>query len=444
MVWLAPTLAAAVLRFTCLGTWSLWADEVSTLTDAWRWEAIRGYPVGYFLIGLTTRLFGDSPFAARLLPALAGVATVPVLYAVASRALGRRAAVWAPWILALSPFHLFFSQFCRYYTLVTLFGLLAAFAFLVGVERGRSRPLVVGVALLALAFFTHWSAGLTGAAALVYVLWRKLGPRPPRGLTWRRVAIPVAPALVGLIVMGGWFGRFLSGWGPWVFDTHAFGFALLKTVGRLDPFVLLLAVGGAVAALRRRDPMGQWMTAFAAVPLVGVLTMIAFSRGGTRFMLVALPMVALLAADALARLRLRRPALGMAAAVLTFAGLAAQTGLYSSVEAGQRPRWREAVAYVKAHRRDGELVATAPGIVAYYGGGKALDLTSLRPPDAADAALRRSPGGLWVLVERTGNVAPSPRLFGWLRSHAKLVKDFPLRVRLLDYGVAVYRVPPAP
>ena len=442
LVWLLPTLAAAALRVACLGRWSLWADEVSTLTHAWRWESIRGYPVGYFLIGLTTRLFGDSAFAARLLPAAAGVATVPVLYVVARRAMGRRAAAWAPWMLALSPFHLFFSQFCRYYTLVALFGLLAAFAFLVGVERGRTRALALGMALLALAFFTHWSAGLLGAGAVVYVLWRELGSRPPRGLTWGRAAIVLGPALIGLLVMGGWFLQFLSGWGPWAFDARAFALALLKTVGRFDPFVLALAIGGVVAALRRRDPRGPWLTAFAAIPVAGVILMVGLSRGGTRFMLVALPVATLAAADALARLRLRRPRLGAVMAVLTFACLATQVTLYFTVEAGQRPRWREAAAYVKAHRRSGALVATAPGIVAYYSGGKAADLTGLRPPGAADAALVRSPDGLWVVVERTRNVAPPPRLARWLRQYGGIRRAFPLRVRGLDYGIDVYRVPP--
>ena len=460
--WAAPTAAASLLRFACLGRWSMWADEVATLNCAWQWREISGYPVGYFAVGLCTRAFGQGAFAARLAPALAGVLTVPILYFVARRMFGSRAACWTAWMLALSGYHIFFSQFCRYYSLVALFSLLAGYAFFAGVERADARRLAAAMLLLGLAFFTHWSAGMLAPAACVYILWRRCGPRRPAGLTWGHVVIVLAPMALAGIALAGWALVFLRGWGPWSFQPRAPALTLLKVADRFGPVVLALAALGAVWALRRRDPRGAWALCFAAIPVVGVTTMIAFSRGGTRFMICALPAVLLLAGDAMARLWDRRRGWAIAAACALLALLCGQDALYFFAERGQRPRWREAIGLVNSLRTRGALVATSPDIARYYRAGPAIDLASLPAVarfyedrdtreleaglgrKAAGDLLRHIADGLWIAVERTRNVAPPPAMTDWIISRGKLVKDFPLRVRFLDYGVAVYRMPPPP
>jgi mannosyltransferase len=78
---------AALLRFGTLGTKGLWGDEISTV-----WLVQGGYPdllhsvarlestppLYYSLAWVWAKLFGTGAFAIRSLPALLGVATVPM------------------------------------------------------------------------------------------------------------------------------------------------------------------------------------------------------------------------------------------------------------------------------------------------------------------------------------------------------------------------------
>ena len=437
--WFLPTLAAGALRLLCLGRWSMWADEVATLRDAADLGKVAGYPVGYALIGVFTRLFGDSEFAARLAPAIAGIVTVPLLYFIGRRVVDRRAALWASWMLALSSYHLYYSQFARYYSLLVLFCLPASYLVYRGFVRTESRAIGASLALMALAFFTHWSAGLLAAAAALYGLWRYV--RDDR-VKLRHFMTLAGPLVLGGALLAPWMWHFLSGWGPWRFSLTAGSLACLKLVDRFDAVALLLAAYAAWSGLRDRRPVTQWLTCFAAVPVVLVVAMVAASRGGTRFALCALLPCLLLAGDGLSKLSQSSRRAGTVAAILLLVSLVGKTTLYFTLEHGQRPRWREAVQYVKRNRNGEKIVATSPPIVRYYTGGKAVDLTSLRNPAFAQNLLAEASAGLWLIVEHTRNVAPPPRQWRWIERNGVATKQYPNRVRVLDYGITLYRVPP--
>ncbi|MGD2205713.1 MAG: glycosyltransferase family 39 protein [Anaerolineae bacterium] len=94
-------------------------------------------PFYYLLLQLWTQVFGPGPLSVRLLSALVGTATVPLLYATGKRLLGEKAGLLAAFLLAISPFHIYYSQEVRMYGLVTLLGL-AAFYFALRCESGPS------------------------------------------------------------------------------------------------------------------------------------------------------------------------------------------------------------------------------------------------------------------------------------------------------------------
>ncbi len=433
-LWLAPTLAALALRLAGLDSWSFWADEVSTLRDASQWGAGVGYPVGYAIVGLFVRVFGQSEFAARLVPALAGVATVPIVFFSARRWTSPRAASLGAWALALSDYHLFFSQFCRYYSLVTLLGLIGMALLIRGVEESSPGRLLAAAGTLVLAFLTHWSAGLLGLAGAAWLACRHArtasGPRP----SLRQAALFIVPLVILAAVFTPWMLRFLAGWGPWSFRPADFFLAGAKTIARFDPFLMFLAVVG-MAALRRQAAV-QALAIFWLAPLALGLIFISLTSGGTRFLLIALPPAVILAgAGADACLRWRRfPAIALL--FLSGLSLCAKDALYFTVERGQRPRWRESVSWLRTHNRGHTVAATAPPTVLYYGGGQALDLNSIKDASAADRL--RAGGPVWFVVERTANVAPPAWMAQWLNTEARLMATFPLKVRLLDYTIDVY------
>ena len=116
-------IAALLLRLFRLGDWSLWIDEGNTL---WLTEFLSGkratdsYPVFFWLEKAMIELFGTSEFALRLLPAVLGAASIPLPYLLFRRVAGERAAFWAALLMCLSPWHIFWSQNARYYTLLLL------------------------------------------------------------------------------------------------------------------------------------------------------------------------------------------------------------------------------------------------------------------------------------------------------------------------------------
>ena len=96
--------------------------------------------------------------AARLVAVIAGIATIPVFYALCKRLLDFRVALGAALLLSVSPLHTEFSRDGRMYApvffLVTV-GWLALIAFIQ--TRGRSWAVLYGASLL-LAFYMDYSA----------------------------------------------------------------------------------------------------------------------------------------------------------------------------------------------------------------------------------------------------------------------------------------------
>ncbi|HEX8558287.1 MAG TPA: glycosyltransferase family 39 protein, partial [Pyrinomonadaceae bacterium] len=137
----------AALRVYKLDGDSLWLDEASSVKfsrDAP--SAIIETtskdvhpPLYYFALHYWMKLFGDSERGARLLSALFGVLALPLVYLVAAHLFNKSTGLVAALLLALSRFHLEFSQEARMYSLLVLLSLLSIYFFLKLLEDKRSR-----------------------------------------------------------------------------------------------------------------------------------------------------------------------------------------------------------------------------------------------------------------------------------------------------------------
>lgn len=128
--WLAViiTLIGGGLRVLLLDSKGMWLDETfsvwlasHSVADMLQWIARidQHPPLYYLLLHYWIGLNGDTPYYARLLSALLGAGTIPIIYLIGKRMSGAAMGLAAAAFLALSPFHIRFAQETRMYTLLT-------------------------------------------------------------------------------------------------------------------------------------------------------------------------------------------------------------------------------------------------------------------------------------------------------------------------------------
>jgi len=174
-------LLAAAIRLPTLARQSFWLDE--GYTERLLRMSLRGMlhtipktestpPVYYVLAWVWTHAFGLSEFGVRSLSALAGIATVPVAYAVARRLAGRRAAVITGLLLAVSPLMVWFSQEARAYALATLLSTVTLLCTVAYLEEKRDGWLIGWALAAALGLATHYFVVFVVAPEVGLLLWR--------------------------------------------------------------------------------------------------------------------------------------------------------------------------------------------------------------------------------------------------------------------------------
>ena len=152
------------LRFYALGGESFWFDEkmslyfsqgdlVSILTPPSSETQIP--PLYYIMLHFWTRLVGTGEFAVRSLSAIFGSISILALYKLGKYLFNVKIAIYSSLILAVSIFHIYFSQEARMYSLLTLTTLLSIFFFLKSLNENRLRFWVSYLIVSILMLYTH-------------------------------------------------------------------------------------------------------------------------------------------------------------------------------------------------------------------------------------------------------------------------------------------------
>lgn len=185
---------ALALRLVRLDAQPLWWDEGYSVFFATRAfpellarTAVDIHPPLYYALLQGWMLaFGSDAAALRLLSVLIGVAALPLFFIVARELFNFRVALVSAFLLAVSPFHIYYSQEVRMYGLVTLLGL-ASIAFQLKIlnnvhpepslqPRAPRLGLTVGYILCtSLALYTQYFAIFiiaAEAAVVVYLRFR--------------------------------------------------------------------------------------------------------------------------------------------------------------------------------------------------------------------------------------------------------------------------------
>jgi 4-amino-4-deoxy-L-arabinose transferase-like glycosyltransferase len=225
-VWSVPARAAIFGMAALLYCWDLarvgmgnsfYAAAVKSGTESWKafffgsldpgsFITVDKPPAALWVMELSGRIFGFSSWSMLLPEALAGVATVMVLYHLVRRWFGEPAAVLASLALTLTPVAVVIFRYNDPDAFLTLLLLLAAWACWRAVETGKTIGLVLSAAFVGLAFLTKTlDAFIVVPAIGGAYLWCG----PPR--LARRLG-QLGWAALALLVSSGWWVAIVELW----------------------------------------------------------------------------------------------------------------------------------------------------------------------------------------------------------------------------------------
>ncbi len=423
------TTLAAVLRFATLGVQAYHHDEIVTASRVLRggfghaMDAV-GFsesapPLYYALAWLWTQVTGTGEFGLRSLSAVAGVATVPVVYLVGLELRGRRAGLMAAALVAVNPMLLWYSQEARAYALLALLCAVSLLYCVRALHGGGRRDFVLWGIASGLALATHYFAVFPIAAEVVWLL-RRRGRASLPGLGIVGLAgLALAPLAIHQtsLAHAEWIGNFTLGHRLW--ETAA-TFASGETsdiiarperpVLALVPLALSLAALGLLAFRGSREERRA-----AAVPLslalaaVGIPALLAVVPAGKDFVLARNVLPALVPLLIAIAIGLTLPAARRLGAIVGAALFAYSLGFCIWASAApdlQRPDWDVVAAKIGEPEAPRATVTWVLGEASlrYYLSSGAIQVT---PADGYD----------WLVHEvdfvSDGKVAPPPaRLLG--------------------------------
>ena len=169
-------LAGGILRLLGIGQRTIWYDEaIAILRSRVGFNGIlQGtigmdpsgivadqHPPGYFLaLGAWIKVWGDSVPAARFFSIIFGILTIWTVYLISLELLGKKGA-WIPtFFVAISPFHIHYSQEIRMYSLMTSMLTIATYAMLKGTQQPKWYWWVLFAFSSAAAQYSHHLSGV--------------------------------------------------------------------------------------------------------------------------------------------------------------------------------------------------------------------------------------------------------------------------------------------
>jgi mannosyltransferase len=478
-LWLGSiVLVGLALRLYHLGTQSLWIDEAFSsliaslpLTEGLERALVDFvHPPLYYLLLRPVTFLSQSEFALRLPSALLGTLSIPLIYQVA-RSLdgedgrGRASGLLAAGLLAINPFHIWYSREARNYQLLFFLALLLLYLFH-QLLQGRKRWLAFAT-ISALVYLTHYFAILLALVQLLYFVmqYRRHYRLLPRWILAQGAAVlPLGLWLIALFSQEVW-----SAGTAWIPQARLvtplltlWDFALLYAEGwlswgffALPLFALILLLG--LRVRRRRTLLLLWLV-FPALTLLSVSWALKRTYYLDRHLIISLPAFVVLLARGLVVLKERvsqpRRLVAAAVAVLLVASALSVGQIYWD-PALAKADWRGASRLLEANYQQGDLVVTgclndSVALGHYLHHPEWMFLQEILAPDAW-AEIEDRTGQVWLVwSDHNGYnhlISPAraidvyseagPPAQGWLDAHRdQIVAEYTLP------GIVVIQVAP--
>ncbi|MFC1975507.1 glycosyltransferase family 39 protein [Chloroflexota bacterium] len=439
------TLIAIALRFYNLGEWSFWGDEMFTVggrEDGFNYSIVRE-SISLRLIQATVAFLGPSEWNARLVPAIIGVISIPVFYSLVKKMSGPAVGLVAALLLAVSPWHLYWSQNARFYTSLLLFYTLALLTFYFGLEKDRPWYLLVSLLCLGLAAKERLIALFFVPVVLSYLILLFVLPfEKPPGLRWRNLVIFAGLALIPIVFFAGPYVLNLSKW------LAGFGYANNSPVWILAGVVfyiglptVCMAVLGALYFLSKKSRASLLLSLGAAIPLLTMTLISPFHYTANRYVFVSLLSWIILASLAAVELLVQAPKhiKILAVGVLIFLVLhpLSEDVLYHQYQNGNRDNWKTAFESVRKQKQVGDLVVAANTELGdYYLQDKTM---SFRSVDLA--SIEEGERRVWFVEDMVAQQI-FPDVHNWLKANTQQVANLDVHIQARNFKMRVYLYDP--
>jgi mannosyltransferase len=454
------TLLAFVLRFYKLGEWSFWIDEIfNTNRVQIHYGTIEAVirnipparpwlPLSLLLTSSALGILGISEWSARLVPCVIGVVTIPVLYFPIKRYLGVTVGLLATLLLAISPWHLYWSQNARFYTSLLLLCSLALFAFFHGIEQDSPGAILLFIVLSYLAASERLLALFIAPIVLSYLFLLVIAsPQRPPGLRKRNLLLLLLPGIALVlfelyqfittgISMLAYEGQFFVGQSN--ISPLRLLFAIVFRIG--VPWICLGFFGG-LYQLVERTRIGLFVFLAAVVPIILLLMLAPFSFTVDRYVFITLPFWIILTAIAIKEIfvqiegrNLLLP-LGVLALVLMVA--MGENLLYYQFQNGNRPDWRQVFEIVEQQMQEDDLVlSTRPELGHYYLDSNVASINEFQTGDTHQIGRR-----IWFVIDEETSVV-APGILQWILDNGELIDIVRVYIPGKSLSIRIYRYTP--
>jgi len=459
------TLFAAVLRFYKLGEWSFWIDEIYTINHAMAHFSslqlildnvppVRNWiPVSVILTAQALNVWGISEWSARVVSVMIGVISIPILFFPVQRLFGDWVALISTLLLAVSPWHIFWSQNARFYTSLLLFYTLALYAFHLGLERNKPGYFVLFYAFLYLAFSERLFAFFIFPVIAVYLvaLW-VLKFEKPTGLTVKNLALVGLPILAGAAIE--LYSRIVYGESRFFADFDWFFLYRnddpIRLLGNISFNIgiplMVLALFSGLFLIMRKHRAGLLITVNAVVPLAILIAANPFIFTKDRYIFPVLFSWMVLAAVAIHELfshvteRHKWFAIGVLVLLLMDAG--GDALLYYRINHGNRADWKTAFDTIHKQSQPDDVVVTYwPEFRPFYLDREFIQYEQMNVPTLLDSGRR-----YWFVLDAE-TIWANSKVKAFVEKNARLVDvqylrtpdDFYLKIYLFDPRQALPR-----
>ena len=455
------TVFAAALRFYRLGEWSFWIDEIFTINHAMSHyssteliidnipPARNWIPISVMLTAQTLTIGGINEWSARLSSAMIGTITIPILYFPTQKIFGARVALIALLLLAVSPWHIFWSQNARFYTSLMLFSTLALFTFYFGIERNRPSYILFFHLLLYLACSERLFALFILPVVITYLLslWF-FSIEKPIGLNKKMILLLFSPFIgfgVFEILRWSWLGSSIVGDVMDVFLGQVNTTPLrlsLSIIYRIGISVILLGICGGLHTLIKKQRASVLIFISASLPVLLLVLVSVFMFTVDRYIFATLFFWVILGALAVKELFAQTEGFVKIVSfgvllVLLMTSLS-EVFLYYHYQHGNRPDWKGAFLIVREEMNAEDLIAaTRPELGMFYLGRNVTYINSI-----GTDTLKTSRGRTWFVIEEsTSPINPATK--EWILQNTELIQVRELYLPGKNLSIYIYLYDPA-